>query len=167
MTRRFLVIVGVAVALAGCANHSNRWTPLQSRVVGQQPGDTIETLPGAYPPGSTSTAISVVRSFDQDGMLALCGAVIFAAPAERLEVLKTFVSDRNSILKVGEFGDGQRAVSPKFMRVYALPVPNGILDAKAVDYSTLMGDCVRTEVPWRAGYAAKHSLDLEKTIPRR
>lgn len=165
---RFRPVLAAAsvVLLTACANLPNRWTPLDARAVGQEAGDTIETIPGGYPPGVTSTMISVVRTFDDHGLLAVCGAAVVAGPSDHMATLKSFVVDRNSILKVGEVDDGQLAISSKFMRIYALPVPNGILDAKAVDYSALMGNCVRTEAPWRPSYASNHHLDLRKTILR-
>lgn len=134
---------------------------MAAQTVGQTAGDTIEEVPGVINE-RPATVVSVVRAFDDGGMLSLCGAVILAGGKAQLAELNLFFRDVNSDLELGPASDPLR-VSPAFMRVYAREVPSGIYNAKTIDFSRLEGNCVRTARPWRAEYRSANRLNLRKT----
>lgn len=61
--------------------------------------------------GRPTTIISVVRAFNNGGVLGLCGAVVMAAPKEVSNELAKYVSDANSDLVIGPNG-GQNTNPP-------------------------------------------------------
>lgn len=166
MTRLLCAAVAL-LALAGCTgrlggdNRLAAWTPLAPQPVGQTAGDTIEELPGAIQE-RPATVVSVVRAFDDGGMLSLCGAVILAGTKAQLPELNQFLRDVHSELEIGPSSDPLR-VSPAFMRAYDRETPTGLYDTKTIDYSRLEGNCVRTARPWRAEYRSANRLNLRKT----
>lgn len=163
MIGRLALVASLGVMLCACANRVTQWTPKDAQLLGQVPGDTIETIPGVVGERRT-TIISVVRTYDDGGNLGICGAVVVAAPKEQLSNLYSYIGDANSELVISPDSDKPLKISPRFMHRYTLEVPNGLLDAKALDYDALKGDCIRTDVPWQPGYASTNRLNLRKTI---
>lgn len=163
MIGRFVLVLGLGVMLCACANRVTQWTPKDAQLLGRAPGDTIETIPGVVGDRRT-TIISVVRTYDDGGRLAVCGAVVAAAPKAQLSDLYSYIADANSELVIAPDSDKPLKISPRFMHRYTLEAPNGLLDAKALDYDALKGDCIRTDAPWRPDYASANRLNLRKTI---
>lgn len=155
----------VAAFLAGCAPRIasyNDWSDLSGQVVGNRPSDTQEVLPGSID-GKRVTAISVVRVFNDDGWLALCGALLVAAPTQSL--LDNQVADYyrgvRSRLILGDY-----SISPRFMKLHTKILASGIIDERTVGGRGLAGNCVRTKQQWRDDFTRASHLELIRTRTR-
>lgn len=163
--RVLAVLVVLQLAACGGGGRIDHWTGLPPQMVGAAEGDTVEVVPGAVF-SNPATVISVVRAFDYNGKLALCGALGMAAPTdELLTELETYATDPRSLLWVGE--DRAVPVSPRFMKRYKRREASGVIEAKDVDLRRLEGACIATGRPWRPDFRSANWLDLRKLVGRR
>lgn len=167
-TFRYVALMAVlAVAASGCARKGDsrvvQWTPLEPQPVGSVAGDTIETIPAVIGEKAV-TVISAVRTFEREGLLAVCAAGVIAAPRAQISDVVAYFGDRSSELVIGPTVARAVRMSPSFMRVHTRELASGMLDPKGVDFTKLEGDCVLTTLPWSAEYRSANRLDLRKTV---
>jgi len=150
---------------SGCAQRIatyNDWSELPGQVVGNRASDTTEVLPGAID-NKRVTAISVVRVFNDDGVLALCGALLVAAPTQAMldnEVADFYRGVRSRLIL------GSYSISPRFMKLQPKQVANGILDERSVGSRGVQGNCVKTKQEWRDEFTKPSHLELIRTRSR-
>ena len=155
------------LAVAACAPRIvgyNDWVDKPGQIVGDRTGYSIEVQPGSLQQ-QRMTVITVVRVFDDGGLLGLCGAMVAAAPSQKLleGEFADFFRDRNSTVTLGEKGREPVLISARFMRLHQKVVSSGVLDPESIDMNRLQGNCVTTKLPWRDDLKAAHHLDLVKT----
>jgi hypothetical protein len=165
MKFRALLLLALASLTASCASKPPPpvWKNMEPRPIGQTPGDTIETIPG-WVDERRSTVISIVRAFPSNGKLAVCGALVLAAPKDQIALLASYVTDQGSELVLDPEGEKPLKLSPRFMHRYTREVPDGLLEASDVDYGTIKGDCIQTDIAWLPDYESANRLDLRKTV---
>lgn len=155
--------VTIGLLLCGCANRIDTYRFLTPEPVGNMPGDTIEYLPGAVWGGRPVTAISVVRAFEAQGKLNVCGALIMFGNPQTSAELQSYANDQNSRLYLGD-ANSKVEIRPSFMRFHVRDEPpEGKVDPKQIDYKTIEGNCVGTDKIWNQVYRTNHSLRLVKT----
>lgn len=167
---RFLPVLSLLV-VAACAPRIvgyNDWVDKPGQMVGGKAGYSIEVQPGSLQQ-QRMTVITVVRVFDDGGLLGLCGAMVAAAPSQKLleGEFADFYRDRNSTVTLGGKGGDPVLISARFMRLHQKVVPSGMLDPKNIAMNELEGNCVTTKLPWRDDLKAAHHLNLTKTTTTR
>lgn len=156
--KSLLAALAAALLLSGCVATTNRprhASALPPRLVGQMEGDTVETIPGGLD-GQPMTVFSIVRSFDHDGWLAVCGAVVLVGPQDSVSLLEPHLLDARSELVVGN----AVSIPPRFMRRYKSISASGALDAERLDLRRIEGDCLVTELVWKPEYRSRSRLEL-------
>lgn len=165
--RLVAVLAVLAFTLGGCTRNRDprltQWTPLEPQPVGSVAGDTIETIPAVIR-DKPVTVVSAVRTFERDGMLAVCAAAVVAGSKSQISDVVAYFGDIHSELVIGPTAARAVRMSPTFMRVHARETTGGVLTPKNVEFDKLEGGCVRTTLPWNAEYRSANRLDLRKTV---
>lgn len=154
--RGALVSLALGVLVAGCSHRQPvQVTPApEGQTVGNVPGDQIMTMWFTAHKTAKGSISLVMRTFNDDGRLGVCGAYVIAGTDLARATMRSQLRGSESRVRFG----GKVALAPLLFRENDFPAPEIPGADVPLKLNELQGNCVRVEVPWDEAFRKPVSL---------